>query len=95
MGHIGYFRFSYTDEEEVRKILVAAPFFSDFNREHDMYNYRRDETEDPGSMPNAYASLCPFGVEFCAFGDQELIATVSDYLLKLLKARFGDVKEEW
>lgn len=58
-------RFFNKDARKLDAMLRQAPFFSDYDANFKLYNYRHDPDKDLDVMPDAHAAIEADGIYFC------------------------------
>lgn len=58
-------KFSVDTDENVDEMLRHTPFFSNYDQNYNLYNYRDDFNTNPFVMPDAHAAIESDGIYFC------------------------------
>jgi hypothetical protein len=81
MGHIVKLRFSYDDRQWLDSLIRSAPFFSSYNPEYQLYEFRDPERTDADPTPNFAVKIEEDGLWCSAYGNQQLMQEVDTYLV--------------
>ena len=88
-------RLTNSDPQRLDAILRQGPFFSDYDSEYQMYNFRGDAESEPGKMPDVSAAVEADGLYVCENASSDIVEEVTAYLKRSVEAAFGylDIEE--
>ena len=75
-------------------LLRSGPFFTDFNAEYSIYNFRLKPTDHRNEMPDIAASVELDGLYLCAYGRSDVAKEVIEFLKTSLENEFGEASIE-
>ena len=81
MGFEFKIRLSKLDPDQAGQVLRAAPFFSDYDPAHELFNFR-NQGNQASEWPALWAKIESDGIYLCHNGDREIFLSVVDYIRK-------------
>jgi hypothetical protein len=75
-------------------ILRRVPFFSDYDPDYRLYNFRLASNTDPAVMPNLVAAIERDGLYACDNGGSDLAERVITHLKASLEGELGQLRIE-
>lgn len=91
-GYLFRFHFPTHARPTLDALLREAPYFSDYDPDYHLYNFRSRPPVQLPQMPDLYAAIEHEGVYVYEFGGEfEVIEAILNYLETSVKARFGEV----
>ena len=95
MGHIVRLGFVCSDPRKLKLLVCALPFFSEYDPDNREFYYRGRENKERGDeMPDAFIKIDNAGVEFCAYGANEVVSVLYAELKKRIQLSFGGYEEK-
>jgi hypothetical protein len=88
------FHLNSFDKQKLNDILRRGPFFSDYDPDYRLYNFRLASNTDPVVMPNLVAAIEPDGLYVCDNGGSDLADRVINYLEAFLEGELGQLRIE-
>jgi hypothetical protein len=82
------------DRQKFDNILRRGPFFSDYDPEYRLYNFRMASNTDSAVMPNLVAAIESDGLYVCDNGGSNLTEQVINYLKASLEGELGQLRIE-
>ena len=97
MGKEYLLRFTFQNHARpaLDTLLRETPYFSDYDSDYHLYNFRTQPPLELPQMPDLYAAIEHEGLYVCEFGeDAAVVETVINYLEAALRTQFGEVTLE-
>jgi hypothetical protein len=82
------------DAQKLDDILRRGPFFSDYDTDFRLYNFRMASNTDPVVMPNLVVAIEPDGLYVCDNGGSDSAERVINYLKAFLEGELGQLRIE-
>ncbi len=80
--------FLVEDAQSLDAMLRQAPFFSDYDENFKLYNYREDLSKDLFVMPDAHAAIEADGIYFCG-NCGKISSVILEHLKRAASQRYG------
>jgi hypothetical protein len=77
------------DTRKLDDILRRGPYFSDYDPDYRLYNFRMTSNTDPVVMPNLVAAIEPDGLYVCDNGGSNIAGRVINHLKASLEGELG------
>ena len=94
MGIEYKFHVNSFDTQKLDDVLRRGPFFSDYDPDCRLYNFRNASNTDPAVMPDLVAAIESDGLYVCDNGGSDLAERVLNYLKASLEGELGQLRIE-